>query len=133
MRSAPTSSSAPRILLVEDDDGVREGLRRVLAAEGWLVTAVGNVEKSLEHLRQQRTDLLITDLFMAPISGWDLLFHEGLHRPELPIFVISALSGSLSDGADQVACEYFQKPVDLGALVAAVRRHFPNAVSPLKL
>lgn len=46
-------------------------------------------ELALEYLQDHRPDLMITDLSMAAVSGWDLLFHENLQRPELPIFVIT--------------------------------------------
>jgi DNA-binding response OmpR family regulator len=51
-----------------------------------------------------------------------LLFHEKLQRPGLPIFVITALPVQATGGADKIATELFIKPLDLDALIAAVRR-----------
>jgi two-component system response regulator GlrR len=108
------------ILLVDDDPAVLESLGRVLATEGWhIVTAAGG-EEALEHLAGRQPDLMITDLCMADINGWDLLFHEKMQRPDLPIFVITALPPPAAGGADHFAARFFQKPLDLEALVRAI-------------
>ena len=112
----------PTILLVDDDRAVRESLERVLAIEGWRVVSAANGEEALERLAERQPDLMITDLRMAAVSGWDLLFHENMQRPNLPIFVVSALPPSEAGGADQFAEEFFQKPLDLDALLLAIRR-----------
>lgn len=128
MRSPAMSNSThatvpSSILLVDDDPGVRESLRRVLATEGWQIVTASTGEEALECLRKNEPDLMITDLRMKPIDGWDLLFHENLQRPQLPIFVITALSRQAANGAAQFAAEFFQKPVDPDVLLAAVRRY----------
>jgi DNA-binding NtrC family response regulator len=123
--AAPTHKVSDRIdgtiLLVDDDSAVREGLRRVLATEGWQIVAAKNGEEALEYLQEHEPDLIITDLRMAEVSGWDLLFHEKIQRPRLPIFVITALSSQETNGAAHFAMKFFQKPIDLDALLAAVR------------
>ena len=130
--SAPRAPSAKTILLVDDDRAVREGLHRVLATEGWKVISAANGTEALERLDDHQPDLLITDLMMGCISGWDLLFHEKLQRPTLPIFVITALPPEIRGGADRFATECFPKPVDLDALVRAIRHCF-ESVNPALL
>jgi DNA-binding NtrC family response regulator len=120
---------SPSILLIDDDPTVCESLRRVLAAEGWQVTAARTGEEALERLCENEPDLMITDLCMKPMNGWDLLFHESLQRPHLPIFVVTALSREAADGAAQIATEFFQKPVDLDVLLAAARRYLEGPSS----
>jgi DNA-binding response OmpR family regulator len=114
------------ILLIDDDPAVCESLRRVLATEGWHVVTAKGGEEALEYLREHEPDLMITDLCMAPVNGWDLLFHENIQRPLLPIFVITALSLQATNGAAHFAAEFFQKPIDLDILLAAVRFHLAN-------
>jgi two-component system, OmpR family, response regulator MprA len=118
------------ILLVDDDPGVRESLQRVLTLEGWQVVAAANGEEALIHLAGAQPDLMITDLCMTEISGWDLLFHEKIQRPGLPIFVITALPPVATGGADDFATEFFQKPLDLDVLVAAIHRCLGRAGGP---
>jgi DNA-binding NtrC family response regulator len=122
-------STKPTILLVDDDPAVRESLGRVLATEGWRVVSAANGQEALERLTEQQPDLMITDLCMANISGWDLLFHENMQRPSLPIFVITALPPTSVAGADHFAAEFFQKPLDLDALVAAIRSRLGDSRS----
>jgi DNA-binding NtrC family response regulator len=115
--------------LVDDDAAVLESLGRVLASEGWRVVRAASGAEALERLAEQPPDLMITDLCMADVSGWDLLFHENMHRPDLPIFVITALPPPAVGGAEHFATEFFQKPLDLDALVAAIRRRL--AMNPV--
>lgn len=117
------------ILLVDDDPAVREGLRNVLRSDGWTVLCASGGEEALEFLHTAAPSLLITDLSMAAVSGWDLLFHESLQRPDLPVFVITALPLTSTGGAEKFAHEFFQKPIDLDALLAAVRRYLGSPSS----
>lgn len=129
---SPSAAPGDRtILLVDDDAAVREGLRRVLATEGWRVVPARTGEEALEYLGEEEPDLIITDLRMARISGWDLLFHERIERPHLPIFVITALSPREADPAAEWAERFFQKPVDPEYLLAAVRTCLWEGESPL--
>ena len=121
----PTPSAAAQkatILLIDDDPAVLASLRRVLVAEGWHIITAKTGEEGLERLQEQEPDLMITDLRMANVNGWDLLFHENLERPELPIFVITALPPDATGGADEIATKFFQKPLDFDELLSAVRR-----------
>lgn len=119
----PIDTPPATILLIDDDPAVCEALHRVLSLEGWNVVTALSGEEALDRFQTSEPDLMITDLWMAKINGWDLLFHERLHRPWLPIFVITALPRSAVCEADKFATEFFQKPLDLDALIAAVRHH----------
>jgi two-component system response regulator MprA len=123
---ADTPAEAARrpatILLVDDDPAVREGLRRVLINEGWEVVTAASGAEALEEIDHREPGLLITDLCMNQVDGWDLLFHERLQRPGLPVFVITALAPYFVAGADSFATEFFQKPIDLEALLRAIAR-----------
>jgi DNA-binding response OmpR family regulator len=115
--------------LVDDDPAVLESLRRVLATEGWQIVTAANGEEALQSLAERQPDLMINDLCMIGVNGWDLLFHEKLQRPNLPIFIISALPTTSVGGADRFATDFFQKPLDLDVMVAAIRRQLHEAHS----
>lgn len=121
-RNAVGSPGDSTILLVDDDPAVRESLGRVLATEGWRVITAASGAEALERLAEKEPDLMITDLRMTDINGWDLLFHEQMQRPKMPIFVITALPPTSTGGANAAAAEFFQKPLELDLLVAAIRR-----------
>jgi two-component system response regulator GlrR len=130
----PVTIAAPpataTILLVDDDPAVREGLARVLVAERWHVVTAASGEEALVRLADRQPDLLITDLRMAEVSGLDLLFHEYLQRPDMPVFIITALPPEETGGADRFAMEFFSKPLDLDALVSAIRRCLARGSRP---
>jgi len=107
--------------LVDDDFPVRESLQRVLASEGLNVVTAASGEQALTQLATLRPALVITDLCMRAVSGWDLVFHYHLHEAGLPFFVITALSRQEAGVVDALADHFFQKPLNLEALLTAVR------------
>jgi DNA-binding response OmpR family regulator len=113
----------PLILLIDDDASVRESICRVLVGQKISVIAAASGEEASRLIAQHEPDLIITDLLMAAVDGWDLLVRENRLRPHLPIFVITALPAKETCGADQFATEFFQKPLELESLLAAIRRH----------
>jgi DNA-binding NtrC family response regulator len=120
--AAPAGKPGPTVLLVDDDSSVRNSVCRVLTAEGLRVVPARGVKDALDYLARNTPDLVITDLCMALLSGWDLIAHLGDHHPALPIVVISALPVRSAIGADRVATAFFQKPLDLEALLVAIQR-----------
>lgn len=119
----------PVVLLVDDDPSVLEGLRRVFALEGLHVVTADSGERALELLDSLHPDLVITDLCMKWVSGWDLVFHHHLQSDGPPFFVITALSERDVGGVEQIAAGFFQKPLNLDELLAAIHHHL--AAHPL--
>ena len=117
----------PGILLVEDNAEIRASLREVLELEGMTVDEAGDGAQALARLRGgPAPSLLLLDLMMPVMDGWDVL--EALRgsgpdaRPDLPVVVVSGVGEAFSVGA-RYGCEVLQKPVDIGRLLDAVRRH----------
>ena len=125
-------AAGPTILLVDDDFSVRESLQRVLASEGLNVITAASGEEALTQLATLRPALVITDLCMHAVSGWDLVFHYHLHEAGLPFFVITALSPREAGGVDALADRFFQKPLNLETLLAAVRERLAASGSALR-
>ena len=123
-------SRQPLILIIDDDPAVLESLSRVLVGEGMTTVTAANGFEGIERLRDCMPDAVITDLCMPGINGWDVLFHERMERPDLPIFVITGLAARDTGGADRFASAFFPKPVDIAGLVAAVRRRLEIDESP---
>jgi DNA-binding response OmpR family regulator len=114
-------------LVVDDDSAIRESLARALVAELLEVVVARGVKDALEQISRNPPDLVVTDLGMAPLSGWDLIFHLGGRYPATPVIVLSARPPSRGERLDAVAA-YFQKPVEISALLQAIRRQIgrPN-------
>jgi DNA-binding NtrC family response regulator len=124
-------TAGPTILLVDDDFSVRESLQRVLASEGLNVVTAASGEDALQQLATLHPALVITDLCMRAVSGWDLVFHYHLHEAGLPFFVITALPRREARGVDALAHRFFQKPLNLEALLTAVREQLAVSGSAL--
>jgi len=114
-----------RILVVDDDQAVREALRRALAMQGYDVELAGDGEEGLLKLRSNPNaiDLLIVDILMPRLDGLEVTRRLRADGSQLPILMLTARDqvadrvAGLEAGAD----DYLVKPFALEELVARVR------------
>jgi two-component system, NtrC family, response regulator HydG len=128
---APRSAGADRgervnerVLVVDDDAGVRYTLREILESEGLTVDEAASGEDALARLDAQPAPLVITDLRMPGIDGMELLSKLGARAPAPKVVLITA-HGSERQAVAAVkagAWDYFRKPFENAELVAVVRR-----------
>jgi len=91
----------PKVLLIDDDDAIRRLYGAILRSEGFDITPMVSAQAALESLLKGDTyDLVITDIMMAKMDGWDLLQairkRLGISELKLPVIVMSAFeSGAL--------------------------------------
>lgn len=80
-----------QLLVVDDHVIVREGLRRILegGGHGWTATEAGNGYEALERLKQQRIDVVITDVSMPGMSGLELIRRVRTEHPRAKVLVLS--------------------------------------------
>lgn len=114
---------APSILLVEDEPGIVDFLKRGLQAEGFLVkAALDGVEGERCALRES-FDIVVLDLMLPGVSGLEVLAKLRDSKPQLPVIVLTA-RGEIEDrvaGLDAGAVDYLVKPFSLAELLARVR------------
>ena len=116
-----------RILVAEDDDTLRQGLRQALSAAGHGVVAAVDGAHADTLLTTERFDLLVLDLGLPQLDGLDVLSRlrariDGINCG-LPVLVLSA-RGTLEQrvrGLDRGADDYLAKPFDLIEILARVR------------
>jgi CheY-like chemotaxis protein len=88
----PKLATGKEVLVVEDDAGMRGLLRRMLEAEDWTVAEAENGRQALDRLAQAQPSLIILDLLMPVMDGFE--FIEELHQDErwrkIPVIVVSA-------------------------------------------
>lgn len=114
------------ILVVEDDDAIRESLRQILEFEGYLVKVATNGKEAIELLKDsERPCLILLDLMMPIMNGWEFLqiHDENVGLATIPVVVVSA-AGDRSKSVSGV--EFIKKPVELDLLLKIVDR-FCNA------
>lgn len=120
-----------RILIVEDDDDVRESLGEVLRDEGYEVVTAANGLDALTALRagvgpdgDGPPCTIILDLMMPTMNGWDFRAHQ-LQEPalaQIPVIVVSGVAHMASTASLRPAA-VIGKPVDLDRLLAEIHRH----------
>ncbi len=111
------------IVLVEDDEGIRETMAALLEDEGFVVLQAANGEEGLERMRAAGDPcLVLLDLWMPVMNGWQMLA-ELRRDPALarvPVVVISA-AGDLP--APDGAAAFLRKPIRLETLLESVETH----------
>ena len=111
-----------RILVVEDDANLRQMMCTFLRLNGYEPTGAEDGETALETVSHIRPDLVIADVMMPGMDGWELTRILRREFPLLPILMVTAL-GSLEDkrtGFSAGADDYLTKPVDLNELILHV-------------
>src|SRR5208282_1051683 len=103
-----------RILIVDDQDMMRDSLAGTLAREGHEVIAANDGPAAVSRLSSSRFDLLITDLKMPKMTGLELLAEARKTRPEMPVVLMTAFAtvNTAVEAMKLGAYDYIQKPFD---------------------
>ena len=112
-----------RILVVDDDRGVREFLEIMLTREGYDVATAETGPESLSIFKKSNFDLVLTDLKMPKMDGIDLLKEIKAIAPQVAVILLTAhASGSTAVAAMQEgAFDYIEKDFDVDDLKATIR------------
>ncbi len=113
---------AEKILIIEDDRAILAGLERNLRYEGFDVSAASDGEKGLELAFDGSQDLIILDIMLPKVSGFEICRLLKQNKVDTPIIILSA-KGQESDkikGLDLGADDYISKPFSVKELVARV-------------
>lgn len=92
-----------RILIIDDDNDVRDVLRQMLEREGYEVDDACTGDDGVRIFNEQRQDLVITDILMPGMGGVQTIMELRLLAPDVKIIAIS--------GGDQIAPEYYLKMI----------------------
>jgi DNA-binding NtrC family response regulator len=115
-------ATAPRVLVVDDDRGVRTALRVNLGKHGLDVTLASGKGAAIEKLTEAPFDLVLTDVRMPDGTGLELLAHLREHHPDTGVIVMTGY-GSVADAVSALkagAVEYLIKPVEKRELLILV-------------
>jgi len=119
-------SKKPKVLIVDDDRDTREMLALALEVEGFDVAQIPNGIKLVSALEVDRPDVVLLDVMMSWIDGFELC--RSIRRnpafANIPIVFVSAKKGreDVQKGLDAGAVDYFAKPVDMPRLTDRLRQ-----------
>src|SRR5580658_2427429 len=117
------TSTHARILIIDDEAGIRDSLETLLTLEGFSVDLAADGSVGMDLLTRHSYDLLLLDLSLPRESGLDLLPRIKSLAPELPIIMITAYGtvGNVVDAIRAGASNFIQKPWDNEKLLADIR------------
>jgi DNA-binding response OmpR family regulator len=118
--------AAKRLLLVDDDKNAREGYRMYLSAKGFHVDAFGGGADALEFARSSSPDLVVLDLGLPDVDGWEVARRLKSHEEtrNIPIIAFSGRSMHHEQvSALRAGCDvHLTKPCEPGRLLGAIRK-----------
>lgn len=112
-----------KILLVEDEPKLNVFIRKGLEQQGYRVDAVSNGSEALDLAATEKYDLIILDIMLPGVSGFDVLENLNRFGIQVPVIITSALSSSerVVEGLDKGAIDYIKKPFEFNEFLARIR------------
>ena len=113
-----------KVWLADDDEAIRIVLEESLKNSGYATTTFSNASDLIEELNSDTPDLVITDVHMPGMHGYDLLKHINNNYSELPVIIMTAFADMQAavDSYGSGAFEYIPKPFDLDETIKIVKR-----------
>ena len=115
------STVAHRVLVIDDEPGMRSLMRRGLGMAGYKVETVENGEAGLEAAKRQAPDLVLLDLMMPGLSGFETLARLCMLSPRPRVIVLSGRDESEDRGQAANADLFLVKPVAFDTLLEAIQ------------
>jgi two-component system cell cycle response regulator DivK len=125
--------SSSRILVIDDNEANLKLLRVLLTAEGYEVLAVADAEEAIQYLEQERPDLILMDLQLPGMDGFELT-RRLKHDPATRDIVILAITAYAMKGDEERAlaagCDgYLPKPIDTRSLASILAGYLDHPVA----
>jgi two-component system chemotaxis response regulator CheY len=114
-------SSAKRILVVDDDDTIRELVAMALSDDGYEVDSAAHGLQAIELVEERPPDLILLDMRMPIMDGWEFVeAYRAMRGRHAPVIVLTAGRDAAAIAADVHADGFLPKPFDLDHLLSLV-------------
>ncbi len=124
--SGPGGGGGPLVLIIDDDERVREYVRVNLEVEGYTVREAGNAEEGLRVLEESTPDLVLLDVMMPQVDGWEMLrrLHERHGVGAIPVVMFSGKVDERAAGeaASRGAQGFIGKPFEPKQLIEQTKQ-----------
>ncbi|MCS6782032.1 MAG: response regulator transcription factor [Gloeomargarita sp. SKYBB_i_bin120] len=125
---------APHVLLVDDEPGLRQAVQAYLEDSGFVVTTAPNAQVAWELLQQQRPDIVVSDIMMPQVNGYEFLrqLRDDPRFHHLPVIFLTArgLTKDRIAGFRAGVDAYIPKPFDPEELVAVIENLLRKQETP---
>ena len=125
-RNAPPAPRAPggSVLVVDDDASLREFIRANLEGEGYTVREAGSASEGLAALEEESPDLILLDVMMPKMDGWEMLrrVHERHGVDAIPVIMYSGKLEEAAPAEERGAQAFIGKPFDPSKLLEATKQ-----------
>lgn len=128
-RSGPGGrTSGPTVLVVDDDPRVREFIRVNLEMEGYVVAEAADAEEALQAIEGQTPDLVLLDVVMPGVDGWQMLQRMQERHGSIPVIMFSGQVDpeAAGDAAERGARGFVGKPFDPQQLIERAKQLVPT-------
>jgi DNA-binding response OmpR family regulator len=109
-----------RIMVLDDDEQIRQSLQKLLKAEGYEVVLAAEGVKAFDELGRNKIDLLLLDLNLPNKSGWDIFERVTSNNPLLPIIIITGRARQSELAVAAGVGALMQKPLDVPLLLKTI-------------
>lgn len=120
--SSFTNSPRNRVLIADDDPGVRGSLAAVLESEGYVVDEAGDGREAVSRAIAHPPALVLLDLHMPQWDGWVAFRQLDRVTPLLPVIVITARPNQYEKAVQMGVDAFMEKPLNIPVLVRAIKR-----------
>jgi CheY-like chemotaxis protein len=119
----------PSILLIEDEANLRHNLGVLLEGEGYRVVSAGDGAEGIRQLQEEHFDLVITDVVMPEVDGFQVMEYLRDHAPDVVVVAITAYVSAESaiQALRRGAYDYLAKPFDVDVMQTVVKRALEKA------
>ena len=112
----------PHVLVVDDDIDIRQTIAEILQSEGYSVATAGNGEAALTRIAERMPALILLDLQMPVMSGWEVLSHLRERSIPIPVVFMTAGYRAQTEAERHRAEGHLGKPFEMDDLLGLVAR-----------